>query len=326
MYKTYKHVVLGGTFDILHLGHKKLLTSAFKIGQNVTVGVTADSFSPKQNQILAQNHSLRKKVLLNFLKEKNLAHRAQILLINDFYGPTLSKKLYDALIVSRLTLNNALKINKKRKQIGLSKLVIIKVPLANAYDGRPISSTRIKNGEIDQFGRSYINLLSKIAGKRLPDNIRNKLKQPFGQIVKANNSLAGKVNIITIGDISTQSLNSLNLQKKLSVVDFSTARKRIFNSLVDLGFDTNNPTAIIKNTSGQISRALISGMSKRLRSKNQNEVILVDGEEDLAAICAVLLSPIPSTVFYGQPNRGLVMIEVDIEAKNRLCKLLKLSR
>ena len=61
-----------------------------------------------------------------------------------------------------------------------------------------------------------------------------------------------------------------------------------------------------------------------LKSRQSNQVILVVGEEDLATICAIMLVPIPSTVFYGQPKKGLVMVEVDMETKNRLCGLLGL--
>jgi cytidyltransferase-like protein len=57
----YKQVVLGGTFDLLHIGHHKLLKTAFESGQFVTIGLTSDNF----------NHSRQKKKLSNLRKKEN---------------------------------------------------------------------------------------------------------------------------------------------------------------------------------------------------------------------------------------------------------------
>lgn len=325
MKNSYRHIALGGTFDILHAGHKKLLAAAFEAGQRVTIGITTDKFCAKLGINPLQNQYVRKKILYKFLKKLGLLDRAHLIFIEDIYGPTIVDKLYQALVVSKQTLSNALKINKKRVQLGFSKLDVVMVPLALAYNGKPISTTRIRSGEIDTYGQSYQKMLAKITGKRLKEGIRKKLKKPFGKIIKADKSLGAKPNIITVGDVSTLTFNSLKIPRKLSIVDFLTDRKRVYDSLYDIGFTFPNPSEVVKNHSGQISKPLILAISKMLKSTQSNHVILVDGEEDLAAICAIMLAPIPSTLFYGQPMKGLVMVEVDIEAKNRLCRLLGLS-
>lgn len=325
MAKRYSRVALGGTFDLLHAGHENLLKSAFGVGQFVTIGITSDKFNGKIGQLPVQDQLARKNSVSNFLKEKKLRKRAALVFIENIYGPTLVDKAYQALVVSKQTLPGAEMINKKRKQLGLEKLAIVIVDFAFAYDDKVISTTRIKAGEIDTSGRSYTQMLAKIAGKRLPDNIRDKLKQPFGKIVKANTALSAKPSIMTVGDVATLTFNSLDIPRKLSIVDFLTSRKRTYKNLYDLGFEFANPTAIVKNPSGQISNSLIVQVSRMLKSGTSDQVLLVEGEEDLATICAIMLAPIPSTVFYGQPKVGLVMVDVNIEAKNRLCELLSLT-
>ena len=325
MTKIYERVALGGTFDLFHAGHEKLLLKAFQVGQFVTIGITSDKFNAKIGDTLVQNQMMRKKILSNFLREKKLLKRAILVIIEDIYGPTIKDKSYQTLVVSKQTLPGAFVINNKRRQLRLPKLAIVSVPFAKSYDGKPISSTRIKAGEIDAFGQSYGQRLFKIANIRLSDEIRRKLKVPFGKIVKADKLLGAKPNIITVGDVSTLTFNSLKIPRKLSIVDFFTNRKRTYGSLYELGFTFPNPSVIVKNPSGQISKPLILAISKIFKSTASDQVILVEGEDDLATICAILLAPIPSTVFYGQPKKGLVMIDVNIEAKNKLCSLLKLG-
>lgn len=64
--------------------------------------------------------------------------------------------------------------------------------------------------------------------------------------------------------------------------------------------------------------------SARMTPSKQTYVILVSGEEDLAVIPCILLSPLETLVLYGQPDKGMVEIEVTLEIKNSLCTLLKI--
>ncbi|HIP62584.1 MAG TPA: phosphopantetheine adenylyltransferase, partial [Archaeoglobus profundus] len=60
---------------------------------------------------------------------------------------------FDYIVVSPETYPVALMINKKREELGKRPIKIVKVDFVLAEDGKPISSTRIKNGEIDRYGR-----------------------------------------------------------------------------------------------------------------------------------------------------------------------------
>jgi len=50
--------------------------------------------------------------------------------------------------------------------------------------------------------------------------------------------------------------------------------------------------------------------------------IVVDGEEDLATLPAILYAPLGSAVVYGQPNEGSVLVEVTPEKKKHVMDLM----
>jgi len=54
--------------------------------------------------------------------------------------------------------------------------------------------------------------------------------------------------------------------------------------------------------------------------------VLVEGEEDLLTIVAVLCAPEGSVVLYGQPGEGAVLIEVNRAAKKAFRELVASMR
>jgi pantetheine-phosphate adenylyltransferase len=157
-----KKVALGGTFEILHKGHEALLRKAFSFGK-VTIGLTSDRFAEKLKKRKVEEFLRRKKNLEKFIFKK-FKKKARILEINDIFGPTL-KEDFDFLIVSSETFQNAIKINKERKKLGKKPIKIVKIKMVLAEDGKPISSTRIKNGEIDREGKECV-FCKIVKGKR----------------------------------------------------------------------------------------------------------------------------------------------------------------
>jgi len=145
-------VCIGGTFDILHKGHKKLIDVAFKTaGKEGFVFIGLSNEKLLENKKNTKDWKIRKMNLEKFILEKNYNSDFEIMSINDIYGPTLIDD-FDAIIVSTGSEKNAKKINEKRKELGKKPLKIITIPYVLAKDNKPISSTRIKNNEIDEEG------------------------------------------------------------------------------------------------------------------------------------------------------------------------------
>ena len=129
----YNRVAVGGTFDKFHYGHRSLIAKAFEIGKSVEIGVTSNAFAG--------------------LKEGDIDPcDFHISRLDDAYGPTVVDPDFDAIVVSEETEPNALKINDIRVEKGMKPLDIVVVKFVLADDGIPISSTRIRKGEINKKG------------------------------------------------------------------------------------------------------------------------------------------------------------------------------
>lgn len=146
----FRKVAVGGTFDRLHAGHRELLRVAFTSGEKVVIGLTSDAIAKPKG---AESYERRLAQLKRFLEEEGFAERAEIVELQDYYGPAVSDAELEAIVVTEETLARAKEINQHRRQRGLRELEIILVPLLLAQDGKPISSRRIRRGEIDREGR-----------------------------------------------------------------------------------------------------------------------------------------------------------------------------
>jgi cytidyltransferase-like protein len=152
--KKFGKVAVGGTFDELHRGHKALLDKAFEIGEKVVIGLSSDEFASKMGKPhKTAPYDERLKELEAFLEQSDLAAKAEIVPLNDPYGLTISGKGIDALVVSKETEKTAEKINEKREKAGLPPLKIVAISMIPAENNTPISTTRIRGGEIDRNGR-----------------------------------------------------------------------------------------------------------------------------------------------------------------------------
>ena len=155
--KKYEKVAVGGTFDKLHRGHKALLSKAFEIGEKVVIGLSSDEFVSKMGKPHKTALYAERQRIATFLEKNGLAERAEIVPLKDPYGFTISGKGLDALVVSKETESITDKINKIRVEAGLPPLKIITISMVPAENSTPISTTRIRSGEIDRNGHVLRN-------------------------------------------------------------------------------------------------------------------------------------------------------------------------
>ncbi len=152
--KQFKKVAVGGTFDELHRGHKTLLVKAFEIGDHVVIGLSSDALAKKMSKPhVTASYEERLKGLEVFLANLGLWSRAEVVALDDSYGSAVKDPCIQALVVSEETKPTALKINELRAKSGLPLLEIFAVTMVPSQNCTPISTTRIRKGEMDTEGR-----------------------------------------------------------------------------------------------------------------------------------------------------------------------------
>ena len=148
----YNLVALGGTFDIIHAGHIAILDKGFSISKKVIIGLTSDELVQKKGKKLLYDFQTRFSTLESLLKDRFPNSVFEIAKLDNDFGPAVIEDNVNALVVSEETRNKGILLNKLRLDKDQSSVTIIVVPMVLAKDGTRISTTRIRNSEIDAKG------------------------------------------------------------------------------------------------------------------------------------------------------------------------------
>ncbi|MCL2712536.1 MAG: inosine/xanthosine triphosphatase [Methanomassiliicoccaceae archaeon] len=142
--------VLGGTFNVIHDGHKALIRRAFELSDDVIIGLSTDDFASSSRK-RTNPYYLRMKGLIFFLE--SIGKHAEIQPLSDQFGFTLTvEKCY--LIVSKETESTGIQINKKRAEAGLEPLFVSVIDMVRNTKGAEIHASNILSGEYSRTGDS----------------------------------------------------------------------------------------------------------------------------------------------------------------------------
>lgn len=164
-----------------------------------------------------------------------------------------------------------------------------------------------------------VNTLYKLSEMlKLTDEVRSFAKKPFGHVFNdVNLAVRGNEFLVCVGDIVTITTLKAGFKPNIIVFDGRSLRREIDSvdeiRCLSIGYDE----LIAKNPAGCITEDLVECVYRaiRLALKGRNVRILVEGEEDLAVMPFVALLPSGSVILYGQPNEGVVRVDVNDERK-----------
>lgn len=151
----YGHAVLGGTFDHFHVGHRALLERAFAVGRAVSIGVTTEAFlaahgKPYPDRL--QPYATRLRGVRRWIQARHPARRSRVVPLGNAFGRSVEEGV-DVLVVSADTRAGGRAVNAERRRLGRRPVPLEVVPVVLADDLEPVSSRRIRAGEIDRVGR-----------------------------------------------------------------------------------------------------------------------------------------------------------------------------
>ncbi len=123
--------------------------------------------------------------------------------------------------------------------------------------------------------------------------------------------------IISVGDIASYHMIRAGISLNTLIVDNKTMRKEIqpVEVKVDRTFYAKNPAGTITNEAWDTIRQAI-GQKGRVK-------VMIDGEEDLLTIAAVLSAPENALVVYGQPYAGIVVVKVTEEVRKNFRQIVE---
>lgn len=167
-----------------------------------------------------------------------------------------------------------------------------------------------------------------VAKYNITPELRRKLKEPMGTLIRGSfietmkrfKDIVEKEkpsSIISVGDTVSKNLAKNHMLPQLSIVDNRVMRRSI--QPIPLAA---KKTIYVKNPPGTITEEALKAIQEALKS-NSRVKIVVDGEEDLLTLIAVLYAPENSFVVYGQPYEGVVVVKATRNKKAEVAEILK---
>jgi len=156
-------------------------------------------------------------------------------------------------------------------------------------------------------------------GERLPDgtvlsmpmHLRAELSRSLGLVLQEREVLAHLMldrPVATVGDMCTATLHSLGVPVHLAVVDFKTKREPDASWAARTG-PVGDRTVRVRSPQGEITAELWNAIAEAWEASDSTKIV-VEGEEDLASLPAILHAPEGATVIYGIPDKGLALVQV----------------
>ncbi len=158
--------------------------------------------------------------------------------------------------------------------------------------------------------------------------VLSSFREPFGILIKGSSLETAKklkdllqqeqpTMVIAVGDTVSRNLERHSIGTHLFITDNKSHRRKL-SPRVFLG----KSLVKVSNPPGTITQEAIAAIQKTI-SGPEPVHLLVDGEEDLLTLIAVLYAPENAFVLYGQPHVGMVVVKVTPQKRVQAERILK---
>lgn len=153
----------------------------------------------------------------------------------------------------------------------------------------------------------------------LPEKDRQLFKEPIGREMADSEleTFDAQTNFITVGDVVSLTFRQHGIRPMLSVYDGRTERREMteFARLVE-----DEPKTEVVNPAGEITAAMVEAIRGCI--EGSGGLVLVDGEEDLALLPCIILSPIGTNIVYGWPGKCMMLVTTDEAIRKKAMDLM----
>ncbi|MDH7563306.1 MAG: GTP-dependent dephospho-CoA kinase family protein [Candidatus Bathyarchaeota archaeon] len=163
---------------------------------------------------------------------------------------------------------------------------------------------------------------------RLNGDLRGKLKDPIGVLIRGSFSETMRrfreimakekpSQLISVGDTVSRNLFKNNISPHVFIIDNLQMRKPVKEAALPA-----EETIYVKNPPATITEEAANAICDALKSDKTTKIV-VNGEEDLLTLVAILYAPENSLVLYGQPREGIVVVKVTEEKRREIQDILR---
>ena len=152
--RLFSSVAVGGTFDGLHFGHRKLLSLAVSsvepVSGKLTVGITVDEMLTRKRYaefIPSLDERMRGVQEFLFRLAPGMKNNIRLVPISDSFGPPGRSENFDALVLSHETLDTGYQLNQHRIENGMTPLKLLCTRRTEAHG---MSSTTLRRLRSEQ--------------------------------------------------------------------------------------------------------------------------------------------------------------------------------
>jgi len=161
----------------------------------------------------------------------------------------------------------------------------------------------------------------------LTEELRQRLKQPLGELIRGTPEECNRklkklaeeekpTAFILVGDTISRNAVDAGIWPSVIIIDGREMRQEappIPHTARRVLQTSNPPGAISQDAWKTVEKAAAEG----------NCLVLVNGEEDLLTLAAILVAQVGSIVAYGQPHEGIVVVKVTADKKKEIQQIVE---